>query len=129
MPEKPLDLKFLADEGFSFEITSFLGKMGYDIKWIGDFAPGSSDRVVYNIAQQEERIILTDDKDFGELVVRFGLSSIGVVLFRINPKEKELRKVRLMELLGRFPDKLKNHLVVIDSEKFRFREIVASQKS
>lgn len=123
MLKKPLDLKFLADEGFSFEITSFLREMGYDIKWIGDFAPGISDRDVYKIAQEDHRVILTDDKDFGELVVRFGLKTIGVVLLRINPQEKELRKKRIFELLERFSEKLKRHLVVIDSEKFRFRKL------
>jgi len=42
---------------------------------------------------------------------------------RINPKEKELRKKRVVELLERFSDNLKMHLVVIDSEKFRFRKL------
>lgn len=123
MLKKPPDLKFLADEGFSFEITSFLREMGYDVKWIGDSTPGVSDRDVYKIAQEDNRVILTDDKDFGELAVRFSLKTIGVVLLRINPKEKELRKKRVFELLERFSEKLKMHLVVIDSEKFRFRKL------
>ena len=116
-------MKFLADEGFSFEITSFLREMGCDVKWIGDFTHGISDRDVYKIAQGENRVILTDDKDFGELAVRFGIKTIGVVLLRINPKEKGLRKKRVFELLERFSERLKAHLVVIDSEKFRFRKL------
>jgi len=123
LQKKLPDLKFLADEGFSFEITSFLREMGYDVKWIGDSTPGISDRDVYKIAQGESRVILTDDKDFGELAVRFGLKTIGVVLLRINPKEKELRKQRVFELLERFSEALKMHMVVIDSEKFRFRKL------
>ncbi len=123
MQKKPPDLKFLADEGFSFEITSFLREMGYDVKWIGDSTGGISDRDVYKIAQEDNRVILTDDKDFGELAVRFSLKTIGVVLLRINPKEKELRKKRVVELLERFSENLKMHLVVIDSEKFRFRKL------
>jgi predicted nuclease of predicted toxin-antitoxin system len=121
--KKPPDLKFLADEGFSFEITSLLREMGCDVKWIGDSTPGISDRDVYKIAQEDNRVILTDDKDFGELAVRFNLKTIGVVLLRINPKEKELRNKRVFELLERFSEKLKMHLVVIDSEKFRFRKL------
>ena len=123
MLKKPPDLKFLADEDFSFAITTFLREMGYDVRWIGDFTPGISDRAVYKIAQEDNRIILTDDKDFGELAVRFNLKASGVALLRINPKEKELRRKRIVELLERFPAKLKGHLVVIDSEKFRFRKL------
>ena len=92
--QRALDFKFLADESFSFAITSILRKKGYDIKCIGDMAAGVSDRVVYKIAEQDARIILTEDKDFGELAVRFKLKAIGVVLLRVSSTEKELRKKR-----------------------------------
>lgn len=120
---KSLDLKFLADEGFSFSITSALKNRGFNIKWVGDISPGVSDRVVYDIAQKEDRIILTEDKDFGELAVRFKLKVCGVVLLRISSKEKELRNEMVFELLERFPEKLKGHLIIIDSQKFRFRQL------
>lgn len=121
--QKALEFKFLADEGFSFLITSVLREKGYNIKWIGDFAAGVSDRVVYTIAQDDDRIILTEDKDFGELAIRYKLKASGVVLLRISSTEKELRQRRVFELLERYPEKLKGHLVVIDSEKFRFRKL------
>jgi len=123
LEKKPLDLKFLADEGFSFAITSFLREGGYDVRWIGDFAPGISDRAVYKIASDDNRVILTDDKDFRELSVRFKLNAVGVVLLRISPKKKELRKEKVFELIERFQEKLTGNLVVIDSEKFRFRKL------
>jgi predicted nuclease of predicted toxin-antitoxin system len=121
--QKALKLKFLADESFSFGIISVLRKKGYDIKWIGEVAAGVSDRIVYKIAQEEDRVILTEDKDFGELAVRYRLKTSGVVLLRINSKEKELRQRRVFELFERFPGKLEGHLIVVDSEKFRFREL------
>lgn len=120
---KSLDFKFLADEGFSFSITSILKKKGFNIKWVGDISPGISDMAVYNIAQNEDRIILTEDKDFGELAVRFKLKIRGVVILRISSKEKELRNERVVELLERFPEKLEGHLIIVDSQKFRFREL------
>ncbi len=120
---KSLDFKFLADEGFSFSITSILKKRGFNIKWVGDISPGISDMAVYKIAQNEDRIILTEDKDFGELAVRFKLKICGVVILRISSKEKELRNERVFELLERFPEKLEGHLIIIDSQKFRFREL------
>lgn len=121
--QKSLNLRFLADESFSFAIISVLREKGYNIKWIGEIAPGISDRAVYQIAKEDDRVILTEDKDFGELAVRFKLKTSGVVLLRISSKEKELRQKRVFELLERFPDKLEGHLVVINPEKFRFRNL------
>ncbi|MCP5053813.1 MAG: hypothetical protein GY940_41990 [bacterium] len=120
---KALDFKYLADEGFSFAITSVLREKGYCIKWIGDISPGVPDRVVYKMAEEDDRIILTEDKDFGELAVRYKLKATGVILLRINEAEKGLRQKRVIELLEKFPGKLEGHLVVIDSEKFRFRKL------
>lgn len=120
---KSLDFKFLADEGFSFAITSVLRQKGYNIKWISDISPGISDRVVYGIAQEDNRIILTEDKDFGELAVRYKLNAAGVILLRISSAKKDLRKERVLELLEKFPEKIVGHLTVVDSEKFRFREL------
>lgn len=120
---KSLDFKFLADEGFSYAITSVLRERGYNIKWISDISPGVSDRVVYRIAQEDSRIILTEDKDFGELAVRYKLNVIGVILLRISSVKKDLRKERVFELLEKFPEKIEGHLIVVDSEKFRFREL------
>jgi len=121
--QKALDLHFLADEGFSFQITSLLREKGYNVKWIGEISPGVSDRVVCDIAEKDQRIILTDDKDFGELAVRYKLKAVGVVLLRISASLKVLRLKRVLELLEKFPGKLKGYMVVIDSEKFRFRKL------
>lgn len=121
--QKSLKLRFLADESFSFSIISVLREKGYNIKWIGEIAPGISDRSVYKIAEEDNRIILTEDKDFGELAIRFKLKANGVVLLRISSKEKELRQKRVFELLEKFPEKLQDHLVVINPEKFRFRNL------
>jgi predicted nuclease of predicted toxin-antitoxin system len=122
--QKSLNLRFLADESFSCAIISVLREKGHNIKWIGEIAAGISDRAVYQIAKEEDRVILTEDKDFGELAVRFKLKTSGVVLLRISSKEKELRQKRVFELLERFPDKLEGHLVVINPEKFRFRKLI-----
>jgi predicted nuclease of predicted toxin-antitoxin system len=56
------------------------------VVWIRTDAPGSSDRAILARAQAENRIIITFDKDFGELAFRFGLpATSGIILFRISP--------------------------------------------
>ena len=67
-----------------------LRQQGYDVVWIRTDAPGSSDRVILALAQVENRIIVTFDKDFGELAFRFGLpAASGIILFRITPSSSE----------------------------------------
>lgn len=117
------EVKCLADEGFSFLITTVLRKEGYDVKWIGDIASGADDTIVFEISREDGRIILTEDKDFGELAIRFKHKTSGIILLRIEPDKKELREKKVLELFRNFPDKLKGSLIIIDEQKFRFRKI------
>jgi predicted nuclease of predicted toxin-antitoxin system len=75
----------LANENFPAEAVAALRANGHDVVWIRSDAPGSSDREVLAWAQRENRLLITFDKDFGELAFRFKLpSSSGIVLFRIS---------------------------------------------
>jgi hypothetical protein len=77
-------MRFLADENFPRLAVSKLAEAGHDVLWIGAVSPGISDRSVVEIARRELRIILTFDKDFGELARSAGLpSSCGVIFFRV----------------------------------------------
>ena len=78
-------MKILANENFPGETVEALRTRGHDVTWIRTSAPGSSDQEVMAQAVAESRILITFDKDFGELVFRSGLSSpSGIVLFRIS---------------------------------------------
>ena len=78
-------MQFLANENFPGEAVKKLRLRGDDIAWVREDAPGSSDIQVLERAQKENRILITFDKDFGELAFRFGLpATCGVVLFRIS---------------------------------------------
>ena len=75
-------------------------------------------------AYNEGRILLTEDKDFGELVYRLNKPSRGIVLIRIDIKERHMKLDRLKELLASYQDRLPGHFVVIDTHKFRFRPLL-----
>ena len=117
------EVKFIADEGFSFLIYSLLIEKGYDVEWIGDIASGVDDTKVFEISRKDGRIILTEDKDFGELAIRFRHKTSGIILLRIDPEKKELREKKVLELFKKFPDKLLGNIIIIDEQKFRFRKI------
>jgi predicted nuclease of predicted toxin-antitoxin system len=58
---------------------------GHDVKAVADLLPGASDQTVLEFAALEARILITKDKDFGELVFRFHAQSLGVILLRFPP--------------------------------------------
>jgi predicted nuclease of predicted toxin-antitoxin system len=79
-------LSVLANENFPGEAVKALRARGHDVAWVRTDAPGSTDQDVLARAVSEGRILVTFDKDFGELAFRAGLpASSGVVLFRISP--------------------------------------------
>jgi len=78
-------MMFLADEDFPGIAVHWLREGGYDVVWARTQMPGSSDSVLLAAAQKDARVVLTCDKDFGELAFHWGLpASCGVVLFRFT---------------------------------------------
>ena len=77
--------RLLADENVPGAVVAALRQQEHDVAWILEDAPGSPDPDVLERAQREGRVVVTFDKDFGELAFRRGLAaSVGVVLFRIT---------------------------------------------
>jgi predicted nuclease of predicted toxin-antitoxin system len=78
-------LRILANENVPGEAINALRRLGHDVVWTRIHAPGSPDEAVLAQAQAEDRIVVTFDKDFGELAFRRGLpSSSGIILFRVT---------------------------------------------
>ena len=76
-------MRFLANENFPGAAVAALEAAGHDIVWVRVAAPGTTDPDVVAWAAREERILLTFDKDFGELARRLSLPrTCGVVLVR-----------------------------------------------
>ena len=77
-------MRFLADENFPGDAVTALRTLGHDVLWIRTDAPGITDAEVLACGLEDARVILTFDKDFGELAWRSGLpASCGIVLFRL----------------------------------------------
>jgi predicted nuclease of predicted toxin-antitoxin system len=78
-------MQFLANENFPLDAVEALRHAGHDVAWIRVDAPGSNDQQVLGRAVAEQRVLLTFDKDFGELAFHAGLpASCGIVLFRLE---------------------------------------------
>lgn len=77
-------MRFLANENVLGDVVTSLQHAGHDVAWGRADAPGSQDEDVLERALREDRILLTFDKDFGELAWQRGLpASCGVILLRL----------------------------------------------
>ena len=77
-------MQFLANENFPLDAVEAIRNLGHDVAWVHTDAPGSKDRDILQRAVAEQRVLLTFDKDFGDLAFQFGLpATCGIVLFRV----------------------------------------------
>jgi predicted nuclease of predicted toxin-antitoxin system len=65
-------MRFLADESCDFAVVRALRAVGHDVSTVSDVAPGAEDYVVATLADEESRVLLTEDKDFGQLAYATG---------------------------------------------------------
>jgi|SRR6516165_1525669 len=116
-------MRFLADENFPSAAVAALEKAGHDVVWIGAAAPGSSDLDVLAWAAREERVLLTFDKDFGELAKRSGLpAKSGIILLRIPMSRPGEVGARLAGLISARGDWV-GHFSVVEPGRARMRPL------
>jgi len=116
-------MRFLADENFPGNAVTALQARGHDIVWIRTAAPGSKDEEILAWAVREERVLLTFDKDFGELAWRIGMpSTSGVVLFRIPMPAASKIGAILAATIDRRTD-WAGHFTVIEPDRIRMRPL------
>ncbi|MFM7137559.1 MAG: DUF5615 family PIN-like protein [Planctomycetota bacterium] len=91
---------FLADEDFPGIAVRWLREAGHDVMWARTHMPGGADAALLAAAQRDSRVVLTCDKDFGELAFHWGLpASCGVVLFRFTASSPEIFLQRFKDLM------------------------------
>ena len=84
-------MKFVADEGLDAPIVVALRNEGHEVFYIKEEHPGISDDEVLKIANERNEVLISADKDFGELVYRMKRVHSGILLIRLSglsPKEK-----------------------------------------
>ena len=90
---------------------------------MAELAPSVNDVDVMARAKTEQRILLTEDKDFGDLIFRRGYSVPGIVLLRINPALHSPKRLRLDAAVDRFGDGLFGRYVIIEGARIRTRPL------
>ncbi len=82
--------KFLANENVPAETVNAARVAGHDVTWVAESAPGATDDAVLQLALTEGRVIVTFDKDFGEMAFRLGRKmTCGLILLRPRLKSPD----------------------------------------
>jgi len=102
----------------SAPLVAFLRGLGHDVLYVAESAPGLRDTDVIEIASIEKRLLLTEDKDFGDLVFRRERKVPGVVLMRIGSENSELKTIQLAAAIARYGEGLLGRYVVIEEGRF-----------
>jgi Domain of unknown function (DUF5615) len=90
-------MRWLADECVDAALVRRLRGAGYDVIYAAEVASGATDAQILRRANDEDRLLLTEDKDFGEFVFRWHMTVPGLVLLRVAP-ERYLFKGRVWTL-------------------------------
>jgi len=114
-------MKFVADESLDFQIVSRLRKDGFDVVDIAEMAPGISDIEVLDLANNGSALLMTADRDFGELVFRQHLVSHGVILIRLSGLSAENKADIVLSAVSLHSEELFNSFTVITSGHIRIR--------
>jgi len=109
---------FLVDESTGRKLTSLIKQAGYDVFFSFDVLPRAGDEQLLDFAEKTNRVLITDDKDFGELIFRLNRPSSGVIFLRLS-KDPVKRFERIKYIL----DKSERKFIVVKEGQIRVRDL------
>ena len=116
-------MKLLANENFPLKSVTYLKVKGFDIKAIGIDNPSIKDSEVMDIAIQEQRLILTFDRDYGELIFKYNYRpEKGVIYLRLDEFQPDEPGLLVENLLAENNFNFENALTVVDRNGIRQRK-------
>ena len=114
-------MKFVADESVDFPIIERLRQEGHSVWAVVEMDAGISDALVLDHANQQNAVLLTADKDFGELVFRLNRLSLGVVLVRLAGLPPKYKAEIVARAIAEKGEELKGAFSVITASALRVR--------
>ena len=104
-------------------MAKWLQSKGHDASSIFDECRGISDDEVIQKAFNEQRILITNDKDFGELAFKSKVPHYGIILLRLENEQSQTKIESIEKLLALYPDKLQNAFIVLTADQVRFGKL------
>ena len=116
-------MKLLANENIPQASVKYLLSVGVDLMWIGDNYSGISDNEVMEIAISQNRTIVTFDRDYSELIFKYGYKpQAGVIYLRFDEYSPVFAGELVYKVIGYEGINFENRLTVIDERGIRQRK-------
>jgi len=113
--------KFLFDLGVGNVVENWMEDQKFDVLSIRKINPRMSDVDILKLAEKENRIVITMDKDFGELVFNQKKKHKGVLLLRLDDATSDEKLIVVREIFDKHLSKLSSHFCVYQNETLRIR--------
>ena len=114
-------MRFLVDECTGVRVAGWLRKEGYEVFSVYEEARGITDDLIIKKAFNEDWILVTNDKDFGEKVYRDKLPHRGIILLRLQDERSSNKIDVLKRLLLIYLQRIPNSFIVVTETQVRFR--------
>lgn len=115
-------MKFLVDVGVSKKVERWLAENGYDVKNVRDIDPKAKDSEILSLTVKDGRMVITMDKDFGELIYNSGKKHAGVLILRLEDANGEQKVEVVKKILHEYADKIENRFCVFQDGRLRIRK-------
>ncbi|MGH2437418.1 MAG: DUF5615 family PIN-like protein [bacterium] len=112
-------MRFLADESCDFAVVAALRAAGFDVSAVADIDRGAKDPAVLALARSEQRVLLTEDKDFGLLAYAGGKETSGVVLIRFPGNARSAVGDAVVSVVRELGDRIAGAFVVVEPRRAR----------
>jgi len=113
-------MRFLVDECAGPAVAAWLQAHEHEVFSVYDSARGMDDNDIVQKALEENWILITNDKDFGDQIYREHKSHHGVILLRLDDERAQNKIDVLSQLLNSYANRLPDQFVVVTEERVRF---------
>ena len=119
-------MRFLADESCDFAVVRSLRGAGHDVLAVAEMCPAADDVDIIRLARSAKRVLLTEDKHFGQLVYAQGHSAIGVVFIRFPATVRTQLPEAILRLVHRLGTRLRGAYMVVQPGRVRIIRMPSS---
>jgi predicted nuclease of predicted toxin-antitoxin system len=116
-------VRFLADENVEAAVVQALRDLGHEVLEVGRLKPAASDDEVVSLARERRCVLVTNDKDFGELVFLQGKRIPGALLLRLPGKSGDEKAPMVRAVVRETGARLLHHFVVVERGRVRSRPL------
>jgi predicted nuclease of predicted toxin-antitoxin system len=116
-------VRLLADENVPRTIVAWLRGQGHDVLYAAESRSQAPDADLLTEAEAQGYVVLTEDKDFGELVYRDLRNSHGIILLRMDDLPASRRLARLQAVWTVIGSHLPGNFLVVTRSKLRVRPL------